>query len=417
MNRDSLWANAASLSQDITAVRRHLHKYPELGFEEVLTSAYLAEELGKLGLMVQTGVAGTGVIALLEGSRPGPVVAVRADMDALPLQEQTGLPFASLHEGRMHACGHDGHMAMVLGAARILTGLRDEITGTVKFIFQPAEEMLGGARHMIKAGALESPRVDAIIGLHLWPDFPTGRFGIKDGTIMASMDHVDITVHGKAGHGAAPHQGVDAIFAAAQVLTALQSLISRESDPADPVVLSMGSVHGGSLPNIIADRVEMRGTVRAVRKETREYMARRIKDLAESVAGGLNARAEVSYTYGYPPTVNDPQLILLAEQILADGLGNASVIRLTHSQMTSEDMAYYMEQVPGAFVLVGTGGSSPGEFPLHHPRMTIDEQSLVQGAAFLADLSLRILDRMQDKTSVPEQISAPGTGESMQRVE
>ncbi|GIP21616.1 M20 family metallopeptidase [Paenibacillus sp. J22TS3] len=417
MNRNSLWAQAVSLGEEITAARRYLHKYPELGFEEVLTSAYLAEELSKLGLLVRTGVAGTGIIALLEGASPGPVIALRADMDALPLKEQTGLAFASVHEGRMHACGHDGHMAMLLGAAKLLAGLKGELAGTVKFIFQPAEEMLGGARHMIRAGALESPRVDAIIGLHLWPDFPTGQFGLKEGTIMASMDHVDITVHGRAGHGAAPHQAVDAIYAASQVLTALQSLISRESDPADPVVLSMGSVHGGSLPNIIADRVEMKGTVRAVRRETREYMAQRIPELAESVARGLNARAEVRYEFGYPPTVNDGELVRLAELTLEEGPGRSSVKRLAHSQMTSEDMAYYMERVPGAFVLVGTGGDGPGEFPLHHPRMMIDERSLTLGAAFLADYAVRLLREFQNKFSVTEEISASGTGDSMQHVE
>ncbi|WP_433943173.1 M20 metallopeptidase family protein [Paenibacillus sp. SN-8-1] len=390
MNRESIWTKALSLSDDLTAIRRHLHKYPELGFEEVLTSAYVAGELGKLGLIVQTGLAGTGIVALLKGGRPGPVIALRADMDALPLLEQTGLPFASLHEGRMHACGHDGHMAMLLGAARILTGHREELAGTVKFIFQPAEEMLGGARHMIKAGALESPRVDAIVGLHLWPDLPTGQFGLRPGTIMASMDHVNITVHGTAGHGAAPHQGVDAILVAAHVMTALQSLISRESDPADPVVLSMGSIHGGSLPNIIADRVEIKGTVRAVREDTRQRMAKRIQELAGSVAAGMNGRAEVSYTYGYPPTVNDPQLILWAEETLCKAPEEVSVVQMQHSQMTSEDMAYYMDQVPGAFLLVGAGGAGRGEFPLHHPRMTIDEKALVHGAAFLADFTLRI---------------------------
>ncbi|USB31938.1 M20 family metallopeptidase [Paenibacillus sp. YPG26] len=395
MTRESIWTTALSLSEELTAIRRHLHQYPELGFEEVLTSAYVAGELGKLGLSVQTGLAGTGITALLEGSRPGPVIALRADMDALPLKEQTGLPFASLHEGRMHACGHDGHMAMLLGAAKILTGLRGELAGTVKFIFQPAEEMLGGARHMIKAGALDSPRVDAIVGLHLWPDLPTGHIGLRPGTIMASMDHVNITVHGTAGHGAAPHQGVDAILIAAHVMTVLQSLISRESDPADPVVLSMGSIQGGSLPNIIADKVEIKGTVRAVREDTRARMAKRIQELAASVAAGMNGRAEVSYTYGYPPTVNDPQLIRWAEEALHELSAEVTVVHLPYSQMTSEDMAYYMDEVPGAFLLVGAGGSVRGEYPLHHPRMTIDEKALVHGAAFLADFTLRITEGLK----------------------
>lgn len=384
MNNVSLLQVAVSLEQEIVAHRRHLHQYPELGFQEFITSEYVAEYLEQLGLQVQRGVAGTGVVALLEMGQPGPCIAVRADMDALPLREQTGLPYASRHEGAMHACGHDGHMAMALGAARMLTGLRRELAGTVKFIFQPAEEMLGGARHMIDAGVLESPRVDGIIGLHLWPDLPTGQFGVKAGTIMASMDHVDIMVHGRAGHGAAPHQGVDAIITAAQVLSALQVLISRESDPADAVVLSMGSIHGGSIPNIIADQVEIRGTVRAVNAATRERMRTRVTELAQAVATGMNARAEVRYEFGYPPTVNDAKWVRYAEEALSGLYGEEAIHPLAHSQMTSEDMAYYMEHVPGAFLLIGTGGEGKGKFPLHHPELAIDEKALHYGAAYLA---------------------------------
>ncbi|GAA0134292.1 M20 family metallopeptidase [Paenibacillus sp. YSY-4.3] len=384
MNNMSLLQVALSLEQEIVAVRRHLHQYPELGFQEFITSAYVAGHLEQLGLQVQRDVAGTGVVALLETGRPGPCIAVRADMDALPLLERTGLPYASRHEGVMHACGHDGHMAMVLGAARLLTGLKHELAGTVKFIFQPAEEMLGGARHMIDAGVLDSPRVDGIIGLHLWPDLPTGRFGVKAGTIMASMDHVDITVHGRSSHGAAPHQGVDAIIAAAQVLSALQVLISRESDPADAVVLSMGSIHGGSIPNIIADQVEIRGTVRAVNSAARERMRARVTELAQAVTAGMNARADVQYEFGYPPTVNDDQWISYAEKALYELYGEKAIQRLEHAQMTSEDMAYYMERVPGAFLLIGTGGEGRGSFPLHHPELAVDEKSLTYGAAYLA---------------------------------
>lgn len=389
----SLLQVAVSLEEEIVSIRRHLHQYPELGFQEFITSAYVADYLEQLGLHVQRGIAGTGVVALLETGRPGPCIAVRADMDALPLQEQTGLPYASRHDGVMHACGHDGHMAMALGAARMLTGLERELAGTVKFIFQPAEEMLGGARHMIDAGVLESPRVDGIIGLHLWPDLPTGRFGVKAGTVMASMDHVDITIHGQSGHGAAPHQGVDAIIAAAHVLSVLQALVSRESDPADAVVLSMGSIHGGSLPNIIADRVEIRGTVRAVNTATRERMRTRVAELAGAVAAGLNARADVRYECGYPPTVNDARWILRAEEAVRELYGKEAVHHLAHSQMTSEDMAYYMEHVPGAFLLIGAGGEGRGRFPLHHPELAVDERALLYGAAYLAQFVRSYLRR------------------------
>lgn len=387
MNKVNFREAAASFGEEIVSIRRRLHQVPELGFKEVITSAFVSDYLEQLGLEVRRGVAGTGVVALLDTGRPGPCIAIRADMDALPLQEATGLPFASQHEGVMHACGHDGHMAMALGAAAMLTAAQQELRGTVKFIFQPAEEMLGGARHMVEAGVLESPRVDGIVGLHLWPDLPTGRFGVKAGTVMASMDHVGITVHGRAGHGAAPHQGVDAIIAAAQVLTALQVLVSREVDPAEPVVLSMGSIRGGSLPNIIADRVEIRGTVRAVSNAAREQMQRRVTALAEAVAGGLNARAEVDYEFGYPPTVNDPALIRRAEAALRALYGPEAIEMLVRSPMTSEDMAYYMEQVPGVFLLVGASGASHGGFPLHHPQMTIDEEALTGGAAFLAEFA------------------------------
>lgn len=370
---------------EIIAIRRHLHQYPELGFKEYITSDFIADYLQKLGLKVERGIAWTGVVGLLDSGRPGPCIALRADMDALPLQENTGLPFSSRHDGRMHACGHDGHMAMVLGAASILVQKQSEISGMVKFIFQPAEEMLGGARHMIASGVLESPHVDAIVGLHLWPDLPTGCFGIKSGTVMASMDHVDITIHGRAGHGAAPHQGVDAIVVAAQVVTALQVLISRESDPSDPVVLSMGIIHGGSLPNIIADKVELRGTVRAVNAMTRDRMKQRVTELVERVASAMNASAEVTYEFGYPPTVNEVSLTKLAEQTIQSLYGAQAIDQLQHSQMTSEDMAYYMEEIPGVFVLVGAGGVQGAVYPLHHPKLWIDEESLQYGANFLAD--------------------------------
>lgn len=391
MNRGSLLSKSDSIDEDIISIRRHLHQYPELGFNEHLTSQFVAGYLQELGLQVEAGVAGTGVTALLNTGKPGPCIAVRADMDALPLREMTGLPFASRHDGIMHACGHDGHMAMALGAARMLTETKENLCGAVKFIFQPAEEMLGGARHMIEAGVLDSPYVDGIVGLHLWPDLPTGVFGVKSGTVMASMDHLDITVHGKAGHGAAPHQGVDAILAAAQLLTALQTLISRESDPSEPVVLSMGSVHGGSLPNIIADSVEMRGTVRAIHEDTRERMKRRVTELAEMLAAGMNAKAQVSYEFGYPPTVNNPALVQIAEETLTALFGEAAIHYLSHSQMTSEDMAYYMEQVPGAFLLVGAGGKQRGDYPLHHPQMMIDERALGLGARFLTSFVIRCL--------------------------
>ncbi|MNJ46731.1 putative hydrolase YxeP [compost metagenome] len=256
--------------------------------------------------------------------------------------------------------------------------------------------MLGGARHMIDAGVLESPRVDGIIGLHLWPDLPTGRFGVKAGTVMASMDHVDITVHGKAGHGASPHQGVDAIIAAAQVLTALQVLVSRESDPANAVVLSMGSIHGGSIPNIIADQVDIRGTVRAVNSATREKMRTRVTELAQAVAAGMNARAEVRYEFGYPPTVNDVNWIRYAEDVIRDLFGEEAIHRLAHSQMTSEDMAYYMEHIPGAYLLIGAGGEGKGEFPLHHPELAVDEKALPYGAAFLAQFVRNYLRDKKD---------------------
>lgn len=385
MNKVNFVEMAGALEDEIVRVRRHLHQFPELGFQEHHTSKFVADYLEKLGLKVKRGIAETGVVALLDSGRPGPCIAVRADMDALPLQELTGLEFASRHEGRMHACGHDGHMSMVLGAARMLGGMKQDLKGSVKFIMQPAEEMLGGARYMVEAGVLEAPKVDGIIGLHLWPDFETGRFGIRAGTVMASMDHVDITLRGKAGHGAAPHQGVDAIVASAQLLTSLQLLISRESDPAEPVVLSMGSIHGGSLPNIIADCVEMRGTVRAVNQLTRERMRKRVCELAASVAGGLNARAEINYEFGYPPVTNDAGMIHTAKTCLTSLFGEESIYHLPHSQMTSEDMAYYMEKVPGAFVLVGAGGSRQGAYPLHHPQMLIDEKALILGSAFLAE--------------------------------
>jgi amidohydrolase len=390
--------DSVTLEPDVTRLvpalvetRRRLHQAPELGFEEVETAALVAERLKALGLEAQTGVAKTGVVGLVRGARPGPTLLLRADMDGLPVQEATGAPYASRHAGRMHACGHDGHVAMLLGAAECLATRRDRLAGTVKLVFQPAEEGPGGAQPMIAAGVLTEPRVDAAFGIHLLNDLPVGTVALRSGPVLAATDHIELVVRGRGGHGAAPHQTIDSVLVAAHVVTALQAIAAREVDPAVPVVVTIGTIHGGFRYNVIAPRVELEGTVRSFDPKLRRELPGRIERIARGVASAYGAEVDATYHFGYPATVNHPGMTEVGRQAAATVVGDAGLLTIA-PLMGGEDMSYFLEKVPGCFAFVGSANASRGlDHPHHSPGFDIDEAALPIGVQLLVRTTERYL--------------------------
>ncbi len=380
------------MAAELTETRRAIHRHPELGFQETRTAALVAERLRGLGVTVREQVAGTGVVGSLEGGRPGKTILLRADMDALPVHEAPGAEYASRVPGVMHACGHDAHTSMLLGAARILAARRDRLAGSVKFVFQPAEEGPGGARPMIEAGVMRDPPVDLAFGLHLINDFPVGTVALRPGPVMASMDTIEIKVKGKGGHGALPHQAVDAIVVAAHVVTSLQTLASREISPTAPVVVTLGTIQGGFRHNVIAPEVSMTGTVRTFDEKLRKTFPERIERLVGHVCQAFRAEAEVRYEFGYPVTVNDPALTSFARDVAGEVVG-AARIRTMEAMMGSEDMAYFLQAVPGCFLFLGSSNPAKGlTAPHHSPEFDFDEECLPLGVQLLVRLAERALE-------------------------
>lgn len=373
------------------ALRRDFHQHPELGFEEVRTGRIVAQELRKLGLGVTTGVAQTGVVALLEGRRSGPVLLIRVDMDALPVQEQTNLEFASTNPGVMHACGHDGHVAIGLTVAQILSDLRNEINGTVKLVFQPAEEGRGGAESMIAAGVLEEPKVDITLGVHLWNGLATGEVGISSGGLMAGADIFRVTLMGRGGHGALPHETVDPLVAAAQIVSSLQTIISRNISPLDTAVLSVCTIKAGDAFNVIPQSAEFGGTIRAYSSSVREIIAERLKQIVNGMAESMGCIANVDIKRLTPAVINDEQITGVIQKSTREKLKSLK-IRTDFRTMVSEDMAFMMEQRPGCYVLVGSGNEDPSKtFGHHHPKFDIDENALPVAAALVSSAAMAIL--------------------------
>lgn len=362
-------------------LRRQLHQHPELAFGEHQTGETIAKELQRIGCRVRTGVGRTGVVGILEGDHDGPVAAVRSDMDALPVTEQTGLPFASKNPGVMHACGHDAHMSSVVSTAAVMAQLRPHWGGTIKFIFQPSEEVLpGGALEMIKDNVLQKPDVTTIFGLHVDPWIPVGRVGLRDGVMMAQTDDFDLTVTGQAGHGARPHLGHDAIYIASQVVTALQSIVSRNTDPLQPAVLSIGKMEGGMARNILADSVRMEGTVRTLDAREAQRVRKRIEKVAGGIAKALGGTAKLEYLVGYPPLVNSKSVNDLYRRAARRAFGTKAVVDILEPLMGGEDFAHYLQHVPGAMMRLGVRNPEVGAtFAWHHPSFTIDETALEVG--------------------------------------
>ena len=360
-------------------IRRRLHRIPERGFAEVKTQRVIMETLNALGIPYTT--ERTWVVGVIEGGLPGEVVALRADMDALPLEEPEGLPFRSEHPGMMHACGHDAHMTMVLGAAKVLMAMRDRLPGTVKLLFQPAEETDGGAEPMVQRGVMENPHVDRVYGLHVQPYLPVGVIETRAGTLNASTDDVELTIHGRSSHGAYPESGADAIVCAAQVITSLQTLVSRNVSPLASAVLSLGMISGGTAGNIICDRVTLRGTLRTANGEIRAMMKRRIGEVASGVAAAMGCTAEVRITSGYAALVNDEAEAGRVMRVGARLLGEKNVVRKAAPSMGGEDFSFFCECVPGAFFHLGCVKKEDMPAPLLHSRdFHLDEDCLTVGA-------------------------------------
>ncbi|MBO9539239.1 amidohydrolase [bacterium] len=367
-----------ALNPELIAHRREFHRHPELGFHEVRTADRLVEILEGYGLTVERMVK-TGVVACIKGDRPGKTLLLRADIDALPLQELSTHDYKSEHDGVMHACGHDAHMAILLGVAKILSERKHEFSGTVKLVFQPAEEGPGGAKPMIEAGVMENPKVDAAIGLHVWNNQPVGTVGTRPGPVMANTDEFSLEIVGKGGHGAMPHLSVDAITVAGQVIGALQTIVSRNVSPLDSAVVTLGSIRGGERHNIIAQTVHLSGTVRSFSPAVGSLLPRRIEEVVAGVTRAMGATYHLHYHRVYPATVNDPGMTELVRQAAIKVVGESHVIEAEPS-MGGEDMAYFLQEVPGCYFFVGTANPEKGlDYPHHHPRFDIDEAGLTVG--------------------------------------
>ena len=384
-------AEAKSLFEYTQKMRRDFHEHPELGYQEVRTAGIVAKEIEALGLEYQTGVAKTGVVAILEGARSGPVLLLRADMDALPIIEETGAEYASKNLGVMHACGHDGHTAILLTVAKMLTAYRGQLAGTVKFVFQPAEEGMNGAEVMVNEGVLENPKVDYAIASHVWNDKPLKWFGVTEGPVMAGAEKFRVVIKGKGGHGAAPHQTIDPIFAASQIITTLQSIVSRNVPPLESAVVSVGRIQGGSAFNIIPPEVELQGTIRTFRKEVREKVLKRFHEIVEGIAESLECQVDIELIALTPAVSNSPELAKLVQETVVQLFPDAS-LGLNDVSMGSEDMAYIMEKVPGFYIFVGSADTERGlDAAHHHPKFDFDETALTEAAALIATITAKIL--------------------------
>lgn len=380
----------------MTEYRQKIHKNPELSLKEYKTAEFVAEVLKSIGVDTLTGIGNTGVVGIINGKGKGKVIALRADMDALPIEEKTGLPFASINKGVMHACGHDVHTAMLLGCAHVLSELRDEIYGTVKLIFQPAEENnpAGGAPAMIKDGVLQNPEIDAIMALHVWPQLETGTAAIKKGPMMGSSDRFFVTINGKSSHGAAPNEGIDAIVLSANIINALQTIVSRNINPLDPSVISIGKINGGYRYNVIADRVDLEGTIRSVDVEIRNSMPVRIENVIAGITKGMGGAYEFKYVKGYPPTINHPELTEIISGSMKKVLGNNFLIP-EKPALGGEDFSFFSEKIPAAFIWLGCRNKKipVHEFsPLHNPYFNPDEECMRFGTEILVNAAIEYLN-------------------------
>jgi amidohydrolase len=385
-------SEAQALFEYTQSMRRDFHAHPELGFQEVRTSGIVARELHSLGLEIHTGVGGTGVVALLEGAKPGPVLLIRADMDALPILEETCAPYSSQNPGVMHACGHDGHTAILLTVAKMLYAHRAELGGTIKFTFQPAEEGMGGAEKMISEGLLENPKVDFALALHVWNEKPVGWIGISNGPAMAGAEIFKIKVLGKGGHGAVPHLAIDPILAASQIVSALQGIVSRNVAPLETAVVSICMIHGGETFNVIPPTVEMIGTIRTFEPAVRVRVLEHFDKTVRSVAEGMGCQVDIDMQPLTPATINNPDISSRVQAVAKHLFPSSDVDPSNYTTMGSEDFAFILEKIPGCFFFIGSANPSKGlDAGHHHPKFDIDETALPLGAALMTGAAMDIL--------------------------
>jgi len=392
--RQQIETLSKSFSEEVIAIRRHLHRHPELSCEEFQTARFICKKLDEYGISYKSGVAGTGIVGLIAGNNPSSrCIALRADMDALPIAETNVVEYKSENPGKMHACGHDAHMACLLGAAKILHSLRNQFDGTVKLLFQPSEETYpGGAVRMIAEGVLENPKPQFVIAQHVINTLPAGDVGMKPGPYMASTDEIFITVNGKGGHAATPSQVIDPIVIASHIIVALQQIVSRNADPVMPTVLSFGRIMGEGRTNIIPDTVQMEGTVRTYSESWRKEVHQRIIRIAEGIATGMGATCEVKIAHGYPFLNNDPGLTEKLNALAVDYLGREHVKDLDQ-RMTAEDFAYFAEKVPSCMYRLGISNEAQGlSSNLHTSTFDVDERSLETGTGMMAWFAVKLLE-------------------------
>lgn len=378
-----------NLSEVIRA-RRHLHQHPELSWQERQTSQFIRQWLEKSGIEFRVAKDCYATIGIIRGHKPGPVVGLRADIDALPIAEKSAVPHYSQNEGVMHACGHDGHTATLLGAAQVLAQLREEIAGTIVCVFQPAEEDGGGGRKILASGLLDDLGIQAFFGLHAWPYLPVGAIGVRYGAMMAAIDDFKIVVHGKSGHAAHPMTAIDPVWISAQIINAVQSLVTRERHGADPVVISIATIHGGSADNVIPAQVEMTGTMRTLQPETRSRMNHRLVELVKGVAQTFGGSAEVDIEVGYPSLINTDHMVQLVAQTAAELVGAKNVIELAEPSMGGEDFAYYLQKYSGAFFRLGVGPRPS----LHADTFDFNDDALELGVQMMANVAINCLKEM-----------------------
>ncbi len=373
-------------------LRRDFHRHPELGFNEFRTAGIVARELTALGLEVTSGVGKTGVVALLEGARPGPTILMRFDMDALPIMEETGAEYASENPGVMHACGHDAHTAIGLTVARLLNDQKQNLGGRVKFIFQPAEEGLGGAEGMLADGILENPSPDCALALHVWNNKPLGWLGISKGYVMAASEEFEVVIQGQGGHGAIPNLAVDPVVATAQIISALQTIVSRNVAPVDTAVVTVTAVHGGEAFNVIPPLMTFRGTIRTFKPEVRAVVLERFNQIVTGIAASLGCQAEIKLIPSTPALFNDDRITEQVQKVAVEMPG--MTMDTTFNTMGSEDMAFMLQRVPGCYFMIGSANHAAGkDAPHHHPRFDIDEGALPKAVGLMATAAAQILNQ------------------------
>lgn len=390
--KDNILEDAFSQKDYLISVRREIHKYPELSFEEERTSSFIAREMQKFAIPVKKRVAKTGVVGILN-AKGKKTIALRADMDALPIYEKTNFSYRSKNPGVMHACGHDAHIACLLGAAKILSNKKESLLGNVKFIFQPSEETPpGGAKLMIQEGVLENPRVDAVLGMHVDTTIPTGKIGFRKGVMLAHVDNFEIEIKGKGGHGAYPHKSVDSVVISSYVIQALQTISSRSVDPLSPVVITIGSIEGGTKHNIIPDVVKMKGTYRSLDKTIAKELPQKIKRIANGVAKSFGADCFVYIEPGYPSLVNDENFTEFAIESARELLGSKAIVEIKEPMMVAEDFSYFLKKRPGTFIRLGVRNEKKKSIhPWHHSQFTVDEDALPIGTAVLIKIAIDFL--------------------------